>query len=78
MNILASRFFKRHPFSDRIELNTRQARERDGWIEEARRSSSGESFWRDRAQQRCERDGHIWIRCQDNSANYCTCCGAMS
>ena len=68
----------RHPFSDRRELNTRPVRERNGWIEAANRYAKGEAFWRDRCRERCERDGHVWIRCQDDSANYCTCCGAMT
>lgn len=79
MNTRALRFpLKRHPFSNRRELNTRAARERDGWIESANHFAKGESFWRDRAKQRCQRDGHVWIDTDDKSGQYCTCCGAMT
>ena len=69
--------FHRHPFSGRRELNTRAARERDGWIETANRHCQGELFWRGRARQRCERDGHTYVLTGDKASNYCTCCGHM-
>lgn len=70
------RLVKRHPFSGRLELNTRAARERDGWIETAARHSRNEDFWRARAAKRCDLNGHLWIRTDDGSGDYCTCCGA--
>ena len=66
---------RRHPFTGRRELNTRAARERDGWIEEARRYASNESFWRERTEQRCAVDGHRYVTTDDGSGLYCTCCG---
>lgn len=68
---------RRHPLSGRPELNTRAARERDGWIETANRHCSGELFWRARAAQRCELNGHLWVVTGDGAGNYCTCCGKL-
>lgn len=67
---------KRHPFSNRRELNTRAARERDAWIETANMHCKNEFFWRDRCKQRCAIDGHTFVVTGDESGLYCTCCGA--
>lgn len=68
---------KRHPFSGRRELNTRAARERDAWIESANHFAAGESFWRERTEQRCAADGHTYVPTDDGTGQYCTCCGDM-